>query len=170
MTDTEERKYAPPTRRGAILLDQIQDPVVKQGLSYWRSLCGSRSYPARAQISPREIAGILRNVVILKVLDSGADYEFRIVGDAHVQSHGHNLQGQRLTALEHDEPRYGAALRRLYDQIVETQTPLALQGWFAREGSQTDIYYTESVFLPLGQDDRHVDYILVFSGYTPKAN
>ncbi len=36
--------------------------------------------PARSELSPRDVRAILHNIVLIRVIDGGRDYEYRIVG------------------------------------------------------------------------------------------
>ena len=54
----------------------------------------------------------------VRVVDDGADYEYRIVGDANVQAFGSNFQGARLTEVEAVNPTYGLATRAAFVRAV----------------------------------------------------
>src|SRR5580692_3405383 len=85
---------------GMIDLDQIENAAVRAGVDYWRKIGGARKFPSRNDLSPRDIAGLLRNTVLLRVIDDGVDYDYRIVGDAHVIAHGYSMQGRRLSRID----------------------------------------------------------------------
>src|SRR5262249_55294607 len=72
-------KGMPQNASGIIPLDAIDNPILQQGLAYWHRLRGQRPYPARADLMPRDLSPLLRHVVLLRVLDGGGDYEYRIV-------------------------------------------------------------------------------------------
>ena len=101
----------------------------------------------------------------MRVIDSGRDYEYRIVGDAHVIAHGFSMQGKTLSQMDDYAPGYGAVLKPLYDNPVRRRTPLALRGWLSMGEDGAEFVYSESVFLPLGPDDETVDHVLNFSVY-----
>jgi hypothetical protein len=151
---------------GVIDLDSVENNLVRAGLGYWRRLKGARAFPSRQEIVPRDIAGLLRNVILVKVINAGEDYEFRIVGDAHVQMSGFNMQGSHMRDLKRVSPGFAAALQKLYARVLETRQPFALRGVMDRPGQAP--MSSESVLLPMGQEDSVVDHILVFSVYIPK--
>jgi hypothetical protein len=128
----------------------------------------ARSFPAREDIVPRDLAGLLRHVVLLRVIDAGADYEFRIVGDAHVISHGFNMQGLKVSDVDAYSPGYGPVLKSLYDRVVRRRDAYAFRGWLERGDQQKKYIYSESVFMPLGPDSVTVDHVLNFSVYIPR--
>jgi hypothetical protein len=150
---------------GPITLDQVEAPVVRAGIGYWKRLCGQRKFPARTEVTPRDILGLLRNTILLRVVDDGADYEYRIVGDAHVIAHGFSAQGMRLSDLGAIAGGYEKVLKSLYDMPVRTSSPFAVRGWLAR--GEDEFIYSETVLLPLGPDETTVDHVLNFSVYVP---
>lgn len=158
-----------PLRRelaGIIALDQLQRPIVRRGLEYWRKLKGDRDYPAREHVVPRDIGRLLPNLSLLRLIDGGADYEFRIVGDAHVRSHGVAAQGLRVSDVDRFIPGYGPALKGLYDVVVRERGAIGFRGWF-RRGDRKDLFFSESVLMPLGPDASTIDHLLTFSDYFP---
>ncbi len=157
----------PERRSSVIALDAVENAAVRGGIEYWRKLCGARPFPNRNDVSPREISGLLRNTVLLRVIEDG-DYEFRIVGDAHVIAHGYSMQGKKLSQIDLYSPGYGALLKTLYDPVVQNRVPFALRGWLLKGDKNTQHIYTESVFLPLGPEDGVVDHVLNFSVYVPR--
>src|SRR5690348_9740698 len=91
-----------------IQLKEAETGVVRDGVAYWRRIRGSRRLPSRSNLNPRDITGILRNAVLMRVIDCGADYEYRIVGDAHTVAHGFCMQGKLLSQMDDFAPGYGA--------------------------------------------------------------
>lgn len=153
-----------------ITLDALEDATVRTGASYWRMLRGARRLPARADLAPREMRGILKNTVLLKMLDGGADYEYRITGDAHVQAYGLAFRDMRITDIAKLSPVFGKQMHDLYEHVRKTAAPFAVRGWVGREVADARFVYYESVFLPLGDDGETVDHILIVSVYVPRAD
>ena len=152
-----------------IALDAIENDVVRTGVNYWRMLRGERKLPARSHISPREMRGILRNIVLLKVIDGGKDYEYRITGDAQVQAYGFAFRDMRISHITAAAPDLGKMMHGLYEHVRTTAEPFAVRGWVGREVRDARFVYYESAFLPLGDDGETVDHIVVVSIYVPKA-
>lgn len=147
-------------------LKEAECPAVREGIAHWRRLRGSRRFPSRADLVPRDISSILRHTVLLRVLDQGADYEYRIVGDAHTVAHGFSMQGKRLSQMDKFAPGYGPILKTIYDPVVLQRAAFGLRGWISRGEEEPEFIHSESVFLPLGPDDETVDHVLNFSVYT----
>jgi len=151
-----------------IALAEIDSTILLQGAAYWRGLCRERKFPARAEVTPRGLAGLLRYTTLLRVIDGGKDYEYRIVGDAYVMAHGVSFQGKRWSDTDKLSPGYHAMIKSTYDRVVHKGEPVAMRGWIERGGKSSGLVYSEYVFLPLGEDDRTVDHILVFAVYVPR--
>lgn len=144
-------------------LDEIESPVLKGGVAYWRSLREGRRYPARSAVTPRGLGPLMRNTLLIGVLDGGADYRFRIVGDAPIAALGRNFQGVCLSEMDATGNMRGVTCRKLYAGVVESGEPAAIRGCMASNIRQRFPIQCEGVFLPLGPDDGTVDFILGFS-------
>jgi hypothetical protein len=158
----------PGNASGVIPLDAIDNPILQQGLAYWRRLKGERTYPARSDLMPRELTPLLRHVCLLRLLDGGADYEYRIVGDAHVISHGFSMQGLRVSDIDRFSPGYGPVLKTLYDRAVRRRTCYGFRGWLERGEKNKQYIYSESVFMPMGPDEATIDHVLNVAVYIPR--
>jgi len=161
-------KGIPLSASGLVALEAIDNPILQQALAYWNRLKGDRLYPTRADLMPRDLAPLLRHVCLLRVLDSGTDYEFRIVGDAHVISHGFSMQGLRISDIDKFSPGYGPVLKTLYDRAVRRREAYAFRGWMERGEKRKEYIYSESIFLPMGPDDTVIDHVLNFAVYVPR--
>jgi len=142
----------------------IRDPLLHQAMAVWNEHKGAARFPLREAMTPRAMAPFLRNIVLVRVLEDGKDYEFRIVGDAIVQVQGGAFQGLTLTEIDAKLPGYGASLRPLYDQLVAAGEPQAYRG-HVPDGPVKRAFSHETLLLPLGTDAA-VDHILVVGAYT----
>jgi hypothetical protein len=158
----------PESASGLIPHDAIESPILKQGLDYWRVLKGERSYPARTDMKPRDLTPLLRNIVLMRLIDGGADYEYRIVGDAHVISHGYTMQGLKVSDIDRFSPGYAPILKSLYDRAVRKRDVFAFRGWMERGEKTKQYIYSESLFMPMGPDEATIDHVLNFAVYTPR--
>jgi len=167
---TFEHQPAPEQSTTSIIAPgEIENAVGRTAYAYWRMLKGERSMPARAKLSPRDMKGILRNVVLLRVIDGGADYEYRIVGELFVWAYGVQFRDKRLTQIEAAAPAHGARMRQLYEHIRTNAAPFAFRGWVGRDIPDSRFVYYESILLPFADDGAAVDHILAASVYVPKA-
>lgn len=129
---------------------------------YWRSKCGNRKMPRRADIDPTEIPPrLLPCISLVDVVADARRYVYRLVGTADVQVRGHDPTGKSVI-----EGFYGPDVEDAlgcYDKVVATRAPLldpvpfmATNGRYSTE---------ETIFLPLSDDGINVNMILVFFAF-----
>jgi hypothetical protein len=150
-----------------ISLDELESPVVKQGAAYWLGLCGGRRFPSYEDLHPRDFASILANTLLVKIVDGGADFEFRIVGDAQMQTYALPFAGKRLSEMAQTNIAYCYVLKGLFGHVAAFREPVAVRGQLGPGFPHVRFGYFESLFLPLGATDGAVDYLLGFSAYGP---
>jgi hypothetical protein len=156
---------------GPLALGDIDEPLLLQGLEYWRQSCGTRKFPAREDISPRGLKALTRNVILSGVIDGGRDYEYRVIGDVHVLVHGQTVQGKRWSELPTTDNIIAQRRKCQYDEVVLTGKPNAISGFLTRHflsfgaTEKDDLIFCQSICLPLGTDDGQVDYLLTFTVY-----
>jgi hypothetical protein len=148
-----------------ISLNEIQSPVVKQGANYWTRLRATRRFPSRDKVHPRDIASILPHTHLIKVLDGGDDFLFRIAGDSQVQALKIAFVGKRLSELMPESIEYGLVMKGLLGFVAQFGEPAIIRGQMGPGFSHVNFVYCETAFLPLGERDDTVDHILGFSAY-----
>lgn len=146
---------------GQIPLSDVHSSTVQRGLALWRGLKGTRRFPSRAEIAPRDLGDLLRHIALVR-LSAGADFEIRLVGDAIVQAQGISFSGYTAAMMDKLSPGYSAELRRIFSSIHRTGEPLVFRGWYERDPGPKPVYH-ETMFLPLGE--AAVDHILVVAAY-----
>lgn len=147
-----------------IELAEIQNPAVRRALELWERLRGPRAFPARADLSPRQMPDLLRNIALVRVLEGGEDFQFRVIGDGIVVAQGASFQGMTTNEVDRILPGYGAALAGIYRRVLKSRRPLAFRGWYEREADGHSFFH-ESISLPFGPDPATVDHILVAAVY-----
>lgn len=76
-------------------------PATRAMARYWQAKCDADRPPSRADIDPRQIAAILRYVVMADVVpvdDGGRRYRFRLVGTEPTSFYG-NVTGKYVDAV-----------------------------------------------------------------------
>ena len=164
----ERRRVLPTSSIQLLSLDRLETAPVRLAVNYWRLLRSGNNLPARSQLSPRDMAGILRNIILVRVIEGGSDYEYRIVGDAHVEVFGANFNKLRSSDVERISPAHGAQMRQAYEYVRSRAQPFAVRGWLGREIKDALFIHHETVFLPLGEDHVTVDHILLAGMYVSK--
>jgi hypothetical protein len=147
---------------GEIALSDIHSTIVHRGLAHWRHLKGTRRFPARGELLPRDLGDILRHTALVRLADGGSNFEVRLVGDAIVLAQGISFSGYSAAMIDELSPGYGAELRTIFRLIHATAEPLVFRGWYERNPGPKPVYH-ETMFLPLG--DAAVDHILVVAAY-----
>lgn len=160
----QEPAEQPSRPRQGIALPEIENPLVQRALDIWQNARGARTMPARADMSPRVMSGLLRNTVLVRVLGGGDEFEFRIVGDAIVQAQGSSLQGMTMAQIDLVLPGYGTVLHGIYRNVHHKRQPFAYRGWYVRDADGRAMFH-ESLVMPLGEDGETVDHILVVGVY-----
>ena len=148
-------------------VDDARNPHVRRGVDYWRSVCLQRRFPARGDLTLRGLATVLPYAVIIGVIDEGADYEFRYVGDAQRQAFKVHFKGLRLTQITAAAPELGTLLRGAYEFVRSTGTAFVVRGRVDHEPADSKFLYHESAFLPLGATDASVDHLLIVGVQIP---
>ena len=159
----------PAPSRGDILpVEQLAGEAVRAGVAAWRILKRRRRYPARADLTPFHLAPILRDIMIVEVLEGGGDYEYRFVGENLIRGHEADFTGKRLSALVESWPRFGLGQRMLYEMVRAGGEPLGYRGWIGEDMPGAAFVYHENAVLPLGPDDARVDHLLIVSLLVPR--
>jgi hypothetical protein len=143
-----------------IPLSDLRTHEMIEVLAIWHAHRHGREMPSRNDLVPRAIGRYLRNVSLLRVLQLERDYEFRIVGDAHIEAYGARNQGKRVSELMLDAPAFAELLKASLDLVVRKRAPIAYRGVFAREDDKTRFSQLETLYAPMASTDGSVDYIL----------
>lgn len=127
--------------------ESAEQPQLRALLAYWKNLPGSSVMPARPQIN-REIAPLLKRIHLSDVVDAGADFRFRLLGDAVFQCSTENQTGC-LVSMHPDiavRTRYPVLMR----EVVRLRAPV--RGLSTRITSNTRML-VDSIWLPFGESD-----------------
>jgi hypothetical protein len=128
--------------------------------NYWLAKCGNRSMPARADIDPVEVPRqLLPGICIVDVVTDERRYVYRLVGTGDVEVRGNDPTGKSVL-----EGYFGPSAEdalSCYDRVVATCAPLLDPTPFTAPSGKW--INEETLFLPLSDDDKRVNKILVFS-------
>jgi hypothetical protein len=164
----ESKPVSRPWRPGwlsqRIAIGDIQSPLVRKAYDLWIRKKLGRRMPSRSELSPRDMAEFLRNVLIVKVL-GGGEFEFRIVGDALVTLQGASFQGMNTAEIDRNVPGYGEGLREVYSLLCKVAEPLIFRGK-SQSGAVGKPFFHETLLLPLGANSETVDHILAIGYYS----
>jgi len=149
-----------PRARTAIALDALENPLVVKGLAAWQAARGSRRLPAKADLTPRAMVEFLKNTALLRVVDGGEEFVFRVVGDQIAVQQGAPMQGKTMAEIDAMLPGHGAVLKRIYQGVMTAGVPLAFRGWYLRPADKHPFCH-EVVILPVADDGETIDHLFV---------
>jgi len=153
--------WIPDNSSGEIVaFAQLEAAVPHQAVARWKSLTGARRFP---HAPDGVLAAVPHNAIVVRVIEDGADYEYRSVGDALVEGFGEDFSGRLLSDIIATTPRFGIGLRMLYEMVRNSGEPLYYRGWVGADMPGARFVYYESAVLPFGRDEAAVDHILVAS-------
>lgn len=143
-------------------LDQLKEKPLRAAANYWSALRDGRLFPSRDDLKPRDMIRILPHMSLVKVIDGGADFEHRIVGDAVVRTFAVPIQKRRFSEIAPQAPQLIDASFWLFRKVVETRAPLAYLQRTQNDTFQIAYTLAEMVLLPLGNRDEAVDHVVGF--------
>jgi hypothetical protein len=146
--------------RNAIALADVSNPIVRKALDVWERVRGERAMPSRADMGPRALLGLLSNTAVVRILEDGEDFQFRIVGDQIRVQQGMPMQGKTTAEVDAAMPGYGTLLRRIYRSAYEAAKPVAFRGWYTRPQDNHPFFH-EVVILPLSDTGATPDHLIV---------
>jgi hypothetical protein len=127
--------------------------------AYWQSKCGTRLMPARNDISPVQLKPQLPHIMLVDVVDEGADFRYRLVGTQLCDHFEEEPSGKLMSEVL--APRGEVAVRETlqsYRTVIARRAPLRLTGsgaWYGQESKQFD-----ALLAPLSDDGETVNMIL----------
>jgi hypothetical protein len=139
--------------------DQLSDPDLVRFYDYWLALRGSRSMPSRRDIDPLQIpTGYLPDIMLIEVSQEPRRYRYRLVGTHVVTASGEDRTGRSFDDVSFFKTN--PAVMQQFERVVNTGEPLYSAEPFTNfvTGRSYDV---DRIMLPLSNDDRLVDMVLV---------
>jgi len=153
-----------------VALDTLGKQPLKDALACWSRLRGERSFPTRNDLKVREIAALLPYISLLKVIDDGADFEHRIVGDTLVRTLDVPIQNRRFSDIASDAPGFSYVSVQLFRKAFEARAPLAWRHHTSSDESHVVFTETNVLALPLSNDGGTIDHLAVFAVYEHRTS
>lgn len=135
-----------------ISLDEIEAYPVRTGFLYWSQLKGARPFPAREELQPHAIKDILRHLVLIKVIDLGADFHMSIVGDEVQRAYDVPLNNRLMSDIVKEAPSVLPGWMARYRKVALSGKPLFYRVTTRLEESEANFLSREAAVLPLGRD------------------
>lgn len=141
-------------------LDRLRNPVLAAAAQYWNDLRGTRPFPTRDELNPAGFAPALRHMALVKLIDGGNDFEYRIMGDTLAGAFSTPVRGRPLSVIEAQAPITMNVIRAVYNKSITSGMPLALSGTTGRNAQTAMFTHFEALVLPLGGET--IDHLLTF--------
>ena len=134
--------FLPAESRGDILpLERLDAELVRTGLSYWRSLKAGQALPERASMISCLSPQMRAQSMLVEVVERGAEYEHRFVGEEMTKAFHTDFTGKRLSDLVEGFPKFGLSLRMVYEMVRASGEPLGYRGWVGNDLPGADFVY-----------------------------
>lgn len=144
----------------------FQSRTVQDGYSYWRSKMAGSRFPARADVNPVDIPRLMPHVVMVDVKrEPEFDFRYRLIG-TYVAEHLYNDHtGSWFSELEHQKAP--SQIWQNCKTVCETGQPMHANTPYV--GPHRGYMQVEDVILPLADDGKTVDTLLVFICYSSRS-
>jgi hypothetical protein len=152
-----------------IALADIESPEVATIVAAWNKWRGMHAMPAREKLSLRDFGRAASHISLARALNEGEDYEFRIIGDAHVRAYGTSYQNKSLKDVIIASPRFGKQLKASYDLVRNTGRAYSFRGLIGRDAPDAAFAWFETCYLPF-EINGIVDHILNAAVYAPRRD
>ena len=144
----------------------FSDASYNRLLDLWRSKKGDRRMPKRADMTPRDLKDILRNIVMFeRVGRDPSRYRWRLIGTSLTHMAGDNTGKMFEETLPQEHlPRWLDCC----DLILDGGEPLRCLGRVHFEGRE--YLDAENLFVPLANDNNEPTFVMGLCRYTPRRS
>lgn len=151
----------PVVAEGFAFLSQHLD----QALAYWHEIKGDAAMPRRDAMLPERIVALWPHIMMVDVIDNGADFFFRLVGQRLVDAYGEQT-GRRLsnaTISEVVRERCRQTFRFCLDHAAPTYAY-----WSEAAAERRPSLDIEALCLPLSSNGITLDRLLSLNVNAPR--
>jgi hypothetical protein len=132
-------------------------PRLRAFYAYWRGLAPAGAVPAYSGFDVVHVPrALLPFLILLEVLDAGADFRYRVVGTGVVEAIGRDFTGETVHEYSHRHEPPGVA--EGYRHVRSLQAPDLYQGTLEAVGKGFIRY--ERLAVPFTGDAGDVEHIL----------
>jgi hypothetical protein len=146
--------------------NDLTSEIVIGGFRYWESKKTPDRIPGRSDFDPLfEIPGLVRFMILKDVQRDPLDFRYRLVGTGLRTHLSADWTGKFMSEVEYQ--RAPSTIWDYHKQVAETAEPLFIRPNYV--GPHKDYLSIESVMLPLAEDHRNVDMIMIFIEFMKQA-
>lgn len=151
---------------GSFILPQGSAPKIRALFEYWQSIHPEAGLPGRQHLDPLDIPQLLPNIWMIDVTRDPLRFRFRLVGTEIVKFVGRDVTGLWLD--EFFEGYEASETFHAHRNCTLTGAPAYRKGGVLFNPGQAR-FEAERLYLPLAQDGKEVDILLVMTRYTGEA-
>lgn len=135
-------------------------PILEQALAFWHEMKGEARLPRRADLVPEKIVALWPYILMVDVIDGGADYFVRLFGQSLVDAYGEQT-GRKLS--EATAPALVCErARQLFDFCLAQAVP-AYAYWPEMGSERRPLFDIEALCLPFSSDGEGLDRLMSFN-------
>ncbi len=140
--------------------DQIEPDILQQLLAYWHDLRGDRVFPDPKEIDPFDFKFALGYIMLLDVIDQGADFRYRLYGTKIALAYNKDRQDLRTSVFEGVIREFFTAV---YRAVLIRRIPI-----FTEHEPPPNVYVSSwrRLILPYGANQDRIERFMV--GNVPK--
>jgi len=144
---------------GPVLAEDLsfKSPLLELALTYWREIKGSSTYPRRIDLVPENIVSLWPHLLMVDVIDGGADYHIRLFGQSLVDDYGEQT-GRRVTEATAPE-LVRERSKLLFDFCLKNTAP-SYAYWPVSSSNRRLFVDVEALCLPLSSDGTKLDKLM----------
>ena len=139
---------------------------------YWSGKRGQRAMPCRADIDPGDVRALLPHILLIDVLEGGADFRYRLVGTEIERHIGRPITGRLFSETLNGE--YLDYICSLHQRAIVEVAPVYSENDFNDRrsgfGLVADFKRAYRLMLPLSRDGTTVDMLLCGQLFKPIRN
>ncbi|MBI3453346.1 MAG: PAS domain-containing protein [Rhodospirillales bacterium] len=155
MTDPLPNGVRPPGPAAGALDFEGTHPRLGDLFRLWDAKRAARQIPARGDIDVLELRPWLGNLMLLEIVDGGADFFYRVYGSTLAGYFGRDFTGKHLNELPEN---VRSAVGAEYRTVTATRAPLVVSH---RRSIMRQYMTVSKLILPLGIYDAAADMLLV---------
>lgn len=168
VSQTRPKEPPPKSSVSVVTLDELESRETRAIAHLWQKWRGEETMPPRAALLPQQLGRFAPYISLARVVDGGADYEFRVIGDEHTRAYGISFRGGKVGDIISLSPRFGKQLKATYDMVRASARPFAYRGLIGADFPDCRFVWFETAYLPFGTNGT-VDHILNAAVYAPKG-
>jgi hypothetical protein len=134
---------------------RIENPSLLALYVAWQEMRGERQFPNRRDVDPVRLKFILGRLILVDVIDDGADFRVRLHGSILANRIGFDMTGQLLSA--HPLSDYRNAVAERFRNVVADRRP---HYYHADRLLNGNLHRYDALVLPLSEDGESIDTLL----------